>query len=75
MSLEQEVSKLREVAIDERERARMLERNLADNRKQIRMLNSGSEDLDNILSMGQPAKANWELENRGAESTDVHHKG
>ena len=63
MSLEQEVSKLREVAIDERERARMLERNLADNRKQIRMLNSGSEDLDNILSMGQPAKANWELEN------------
>ena len=57
-SLENEVSKLREVAIDEREREMMLERDLAENRKQIRMLNSGSKDLDKILSMGQPAKVN-----------------
>ncbi|XP_033133296.1 uncharacterized protein LOC117127329 [Brassica rapa] len=59
--LEKEVSKLREIAIDERERAMMLERDLAENRKQIRMLNSGSKELDKILSMGQPAKANWGL--------------
>ena len=54
----------------------MLERDLAENRKQIRMLNSGSKNLDKILSMGQPAKANWELGYRGAESTkEVQHKG
>ena len=35
-SLEKEVSKLREAAIDERERAMRLERDLAENRKQIR---------------------------------------
>lgn len=39
-SLEQENSKLGKVAIGEQERARMLERDLAENRKQIRMLNS-----------------------------------
>ncbi|KAF2560724.1 hypothetical protein F2Q70_00017936 [Brassica cretica] len=74
-SLEKEVSKLREVAIDERERAMMLDRDLAENRKQIRMLNSGSKDLDKILSMGQPAKANWGLGYRRAESTGVQQKG
>ncbi|XP_048619751.1 uncharacterized protein LOC106391669 [Brassica napus] len=68
-SLEQENSKLRKVAIGEQERARMLERDLVDNHKQIRMLNSGSKELDKILSMGQPAKANWGLGYRGAEST------
>ncbi|KAF3552801.1 hypothetical protein F2Q69_00016137 [Brassica cretica] len=60
-SLEQENSKLRKVAIGEQERARMLKRDLADNHKQIRMLNSGSKELDKILSMGQPAKANCGL--------------
>ena len=35
-SLEKEVSKMREVAIDERERAMMLDRYLAENCKQIR---------------------------------------
>ena len=38
-------------------------------------LGCSTADLDNILSMGQPAKANWELGYRGAESIDVHHKG
>ena len=75
-SLEKEVSKLREVAIDERERAMRLERDLAENRKHIRMLNSGFKELDKILSMGQPAKANWGLGYRGAESTkEVQQKG
>ena len=59
--LEHEVSKLRKVATDEQERARLLERDFSDNPKQIRMLNSGSKDLDQILSMGQPAKVNWGL--------------
>ena len=39
------------------------------------MLNSGTKDLDKILSMGQPAKENWGLGYRGAESTSVHQKG
>ncbi|KAF3510036.1 hypothetical protein F2Q69_00008742 [Brassica cretica] len=60
-SLEKEVSNLKEVATGEQERARMLERDLAENCKQIRTLNSGSRDLDKILSMGQPAKVNWGL--------------
>ncbi|KAG5415026.1 hypothetical protein IGI04_002593 [Brassica rapa subsp. trilocularis] len=68
-SLEKEVSKLREVATGEQQRARMLEHHLAENRKQIRMLNSGSKDLDKILLMGQPAKVNWGLGYRGAKST------
>ena len=70
-SLETEVSKLREVATGEQERARMLERDLAENRKHIRMLNSGSKDLDKILSMGKPAKVNWGLGYPGAESTKL----
>ena len=37
----------------------MLERDLAENHKRVRMLNSGTKDLDKILSMGQPAKVNW----------------
>ncbi|WZZ50611.1 hypothetical protein YC2023_050718 [Brassica napus] len=75
-SLEQEVGKPRKVATGEQERARMLERDLADNRKQIMMLNSGTKDLDKILSMGQPAKVNWGLGYRGAESTkEVQQKG
>ncbi|KAG5415963.1 hypothetical protein IGI04_003530, partial [Brassica rapa subsp. trilocularis] len=75
-SLEKEVSKLRQVATGEQERARMLECDLAENRKQIRMLNSGSNDLDKILSMGQPAKVNLGLGYRGAESTkEVQQKG
>ncbi|KAF3486163.1 hypothetical protein F2Q69_00052500 [Brassica cretica] len=75
-SLEKEVSKLREVATGEQERAMMLKRDLVENRKEIRMLNSGSKHLDKILLMGQPAKANWGLGYRGAESTkEVQHKG
>lgn len=75
-ALDKEVNKLREVAIDERERAMMLECDLAENRKQIRMLNIGSKDLDKILSMGQPTKANWGLGYRGAESIkEVQKKG
>ena len=38
--LEHEVSKLRDVATDEQEIARLLECDFADNRKQIRMHNS-----------------------------------
>ncbi|KAF3548517.1 hypothetical protein DY000_02008957 [Brassica cretica] len=51
-SLEQEVIKLREVATGKQERAMMLERDLAKNHKRIRMINSGTKDLDKILSMG-----------------------
>ncbi|KAF2533784.1 hypothetical protein F2Q70_00029398 [Brassica cretica] len=74
-SLEQEVFKLREVATGKQERTMMLECNLAENHKRIRMLNSGTKDLDKILSMGQPAKANWELGYRGAESTAYIRRG
>ena len=40
------------------------------------MLNSGSKNLDKIFSMGQPAKVNWGLGYRGAESIKgVQEKG
>ncbi|KAF8111912.1 hypothetical protein N665_0071s0051 [Sinapis alba] len=55
-----------EVTTRERERAKILERDLTDNHKQIRMLNSGSKNLDKILSMGQPAKVTCGLGYRGA---------
>ena len=76
-SLEHGVSNLREVVAGEQERVvRMLERDLAENRKHIRMLNSEAKDLDQILSMGQPAKVNWGLRYQGSESTgEVQHKG
>ncbi|KAF2561028.1 hypothetical protein F2Q70_00015639 [Brassica cretica] len=74
-SLENEASKLSDVATGEQERARMLERDLAKNHKQVRILNSGTKDLDKVLSIGQPAKVNWGLGYRGAESTGVQHKG
>ena len=67
-SFKHEDSKLRKIATGEQARAKMLECDLADNFKQIKML-SGSKDLDKILSMGQPAKVNWGLGYRGAEST------
>ncbi|KAF3571515.1 hypothetical protein F2Q69_00060474 [Brassica cretica] len=69
-SLEHGVSNLREVVAGEQERVvRMLERDLAENRKHIRMFNSEANDLDQILSMGQPAKVNWGLRYQGSEST------
>lgn len=53
----------------------MLQRDLAENHKQIRMINGGSKNLDQISSMGQPAKKNWGLRYRGAEGTsEVHRK-
>ncbi|KAF8090830.1 hypothetical protein N665_0465s0011 [Sinapis alba] len=75
-SLEQKVNKLREVATGEQERARMLQCDLAENYKLIKMLNSETTDLDKIVSTGKPAKVNWGLGYRGAESTEkVHQKG
>ncbi|XP_048632630.1 uncharacterized protein LOC111214674 [Brassica napus] len=53
----------------------MLEDDLAENHKRVRMLNSGTNDLDKTLSMGQPTKTKWGLGYRGAQSTGVHQKG
>ena len=53
-----------------------MECDLTDNCKHIRILNSGSKDLDKILSMGQPVKVNWGLGYRGTGSTKkVQQKG
>lgn len=75
-SLIQEVSKLREAATGEQERARMLKRDLVENHTKIPMINSGSKNLEHILSMGQSARVNRGLEYRGAGGTvKVHQKG
>ena len=44
---------LQEECHRERDRAKLLERELNDKHKQIRMLNKGSESLDKILAMGR----------------------
>lgn len=54
----------------------MLERDLAKNHKQIRMLNGGSKRVDHILLMVQPAKVNWGVGYRRAKDIgEVHQKG
>ncbi|KAG5397294.1 hypothetical protein IGI04_019108 [Brassica rapa subsp. trilocularis] len=75
-SLEKEVSKLREVAINEREREMRLERDLAENRKQIRMLNSGSKSgIKYSQWVNQPRRIeDWDIEEFGAKGAcqEVH---
>lgn len=52
-----------------------MECDLAENHKKIKMLNSGTKDLDHIFSMGQLAKVNWRQGYQGAAGTDeVHEK-
>ncbi|KAF3495630.1 hypothetical protein DY000_02052301 [Brassica cretica] len=46
-----EVSKMREVSTGEQERERMLERNMTENHKRVRILNGETKDLDKILSI------------------------
>ncbi|XP_024010234.1 uncharacterized protein LOC112085266 [Eutrema salsugineum] len=59
--LEEKLDNLREVCYQEKERARTLQGELIENHKRIRMLNTGAEKLDQILSSGQPPKKNWGL--------------
>lgn len=46
--------------LKEKDKANLLQRELNDKHKQIRMLDKGSEELDKILTMGR---------------TDTHHRG
>ncbi|XP_024006852.1 uncharacterized protein LOC112083381 [Eutrema salsugineum] len=59
--LEERLENLKEVCHSEKEKARDLQSQLVENHKKIRMLNTGSENLDQILSSGQPPKKNWGL--------------
>lgn len=52
------ISKLKDVATNEQQKAKMAERDLFENCKYIKMLNSGFKELDLILSIGQQVKVN-----------------
>ena len=54
----------------ELEKSQLLERQLTENYKKVRMLNTGSASLDHILSMGQSPKINWGLGYKGSTSQD-----
>ncbi|XP_024013198.1 uncharacterized protein LOC112087519 [Eutrema salsugineum] len=60
-ALEERLDNLREVCHSEKEKARDLQSQLVENHKKIRILNTGADNLDQILSSGQPPKKNWGL--------------
>lgn len=59
--LEDRVAKMREAFTEEHTKARGLEQDLTENHKKIRMLSRGTKDLEQLLTIGQPLKANWGL--------------
>ncbi|XP_024014220.1 uncharacterized protein LOC112088173 [Eutrema salsugineum] len=64
--LEIKLENLREVCRLEKDKSINLQSQLTENHKKIRMLNTGAENLDQILSMGLPPKKNWGLGYEGA---------
>ena len=61
---------------EEMEKSRLLQRELSDNYKKLRMLNTGSSTLDHILNQGQSPAINRGLGYQGTTSqTGDHTKG
>ncbi|KAF8110262.1 hypothetical protein N665_0086s0097 [Sinapis alba] len=61
LELEAKITRLSDLLSQEEEKNRSLEISLRDNHKKIRMLSTGTKDLNTLLAMGQPAKQNWGL--------------
>ncbi|KAF8052613.1 hypothetical protein N665_1537s0006 [Sinapis alba] len=61
LELEAKITRLSDLLSLEVEKNRSLEFSLRDNHKKIRMLSTGTKDLDALLAMGQPTKQNWGL--------------
>ncbi|XP_024009962.1 uncharacterized protein LOC112085161 [Eutrema salsugineum] len=64
--LEIKLENLRKVCRLEKDKSINLQSQLTENHKKIRILNTGAENLDEILSMGLPPKKNWGLGYEGA---------
>ena len=59
----------------ELKKSQLLEIQLTENYKKVRMLNIGSTSLDHILSMGQSPKINWSLGYQGSTSQQYDEAG
>lgn len=69
-SMETKYDQTKQLLNEEREKSQLLQRELSENYKKLRMLNRGSATLDHILSVGQPPKVNWGLGYKGAAPKD-----
>ncbi|XP_056843312.1 uncharacterized protein LOC130495810 [Raphanus sativus] len=69
--LESKVARLGEQLSLEEEKNRNLESNLSENHKRIRMLNTGTKELDKILGVGQSPSVNWGLGYCGKEMRKI----
>ncbi|KAF8107180.1 hypothetical protein N665_0125s0009 [Sinapis alba] len=61
LELEAKITRLSDLLSLEEEKNISLECSLRDNYKKIRMLSTGTKDLDTLFAMGQHAKQNWGL--------------
>ncbi|KAF8045431.1 hypothetical protein N665_4947s0002 [Sinapis alba] len=66
--LETQCDQAKQLLSEEMEKSRQLQRELSENYKQMRMLNTGSATLDHILSLGQSPKINWGIGYQGSTS-------
>ncbi|XP_056850687.1 uncharacterized protein LOC108833078 [Raphanus sativus] len=66
--LETSFVQTKQLLSEELDKSRLLQRELTENYKKLRMLNTGSDTLDHILSLGQSPKINWGLGFQGTTS-------
>ncbi|XP_056859992.1 uncharacterized protein LOC130508478 [Raphanus sativus] len=65
---EMKVSHLSELLEKEVDKSKLLESQLTENHKKIRMLTTGTSTLDHLLTIGQCPSSNWGLGFRGSTS-------
>lgn len=58
--MEDRVTKMLQAFTEEQAKTRGLEQDLSENHKKIPMLSKGTKDIDQLLSMEQPPKINWD---------------
>ena len=62
---------LNDLLVQEMDKRKLLESQLTENYKKLRMLNTGTSTLNHLLTLGQSSKAHWGLGYQGAASKTV----
>ena len=65
---ELKVSHLNDLLIKEMDKSKLLENQLAENLKRVRMLTTGTTTLDHLLTIGQCPTSSWGLGFQGSAS-------
>lgn len=65
---EGKVNQLSDLLAKEMDKSKLLENQLSENHKKIKMLTSGTEMLDHLLTLGQSPNSNWGLGFQGSTS-------